>query len=110
VDMGAMIKLMLSFKGYAVTLIEDAEEVEVAVLNQSFDLIFLDMLLSGKNGVDICRGLKNDTAVQHIPIIMMSAHTDAKNICMEAGANDFIAKPFEMHDIFLKITDILKSD
>ena len=109
-DISSMMKMMLSYKGYAVTLEEDAEKVEATVLSQNFDLIFMDMLLSGRNGVDICRALKNNEAVQHIPIIMISAHTDAKNICIEAGANDFISKPFEMQDIYEKITLILESN
>jgi CheY-like chemotaxis protein len=54
------------------------------------------MLLSGRNGIDICEALKSNPAVAVIPLIMMSAHPDAKQICQAAGADDFIAKPFEV--------------
>ncbi len=106
-DIGQMMKMMLTYKGYEVTVIENAEGVEELIGNSSFDLIFMDMFLSGRNGIDICFGLKMDNASAPIPIIMMSAHPDAKKICMEAGANDFISKPFEMQDVFLKINQLV---
>ncbi len=62
--------------------------------------LLMDMLLSGADGRDICRQLKQDNNNSHIRVIMMSAHPDAEQTCKEAGADDFIEKPFEI-DIFL---------
>ena len=60
----------------------------------------MDMLLSGTDGRDVCRKLKEDKDNSRLKIMMMSAHPDADKSCLEAGADDFIAKPFDM-DYFL---------
>ena len=66
------------------------------------DLIIMDMLLSGTHGTDICRRL-NRRETSTAPILMFSAHPNAKDACLAAGADDFISKPFEMNDLLNKI-------
>ena len=105
-DIGMMMKMMLKFKGYDVSLFTNPFTIEEEIINQHYDLIFMDMLLSGRNGIDICGALKANPAMAPIPIIMMSAHPDARQICLNAGANDFIAKPFELKDLLLKMAQI----
>jgi DNA-binding response OmpR family regulator len=102
-DIGMMMQMMLNFKGYDVTVFSNANNIEAEIIHQHYDLIFMDMLLSGRNGVDICEALKKNPIVAGIPLIMMSAHPDAKKICQLAGADDFIAKPFELKDVISKI-------
>jgi len=63
----------------------------------------MDMLLSGIDGTDVCRRLKQDEKISSIPILMFSAHPNAKESCVAAGADDFISKPFEMNDMLGKI-------
>ena len=104
-----MLKMMLMYKGYSVVLLEKADEVDATLNKQQIDLIFMDMLLSGINGTDICARIKGYSDFAAIPIIMMSAHPDAKRICLQAGANDFISKPFDTHDLLVKVAGIIKS-
>ncbi|HEY0433723.1 MAG TPA: response regulator, partial [Chitinophagaceae bacterium] len=59
------------------------------------------------NGTDLCHQLKTDPATTHIPVIMISAHPNAKEICLKAGADEFIPKPFDMHDILSKIDKLM---
>ena len=66
-------------------------------------MILIDMLLSGMDGRDACRKLKTEPATSHIKIMMMSAHPDADKSCREAGADDFISKPFDMDYFISKI-------
>lgn len=106
-DIGMMMKMMLQFKGYDVTQFTNPDKIEEEISNQQYDLIFIDMLLSGRNGIDICEALKSNPAVAVIPLIMMSAHPDAKQICLAAGADDFIAKPFEVKEVLLKVAGLL---
>jgi DNA-binding response OmpR family regulator len=108
-DIGMMMKMMLQFKGYDVALFTIPDKIEVEISNQHYDLIFVDMLLSGRNGIDICKALKSNPAVAVIPLIMMSAHPDAKQICLAAGADDFIAKPFEVKEVLLKVAGLLEN-
>ena len=67
----------------------------------------MDMLLSGVNGTDLCVDLKKNPSTSRIPVIMISAHPNAKEICLEAGADEFISKPFDMNDILSKIDALL---
>lgn len=62
------------------------------------DLILLDVLISGKDGREICKRLKSDPETDHIPVIMLSAHADADRLMHGSGADDFIEKPFDIDD------------
>jgi DNA-binding response OmpR family regulator len=106
-DIGTMIKMMLEYKGYAVIVSDRADMAQQALNNGGVDLIIMDMLLSGVNGTDLCVDLKKNPATARIPVIMISAHPNAKEICLEAGADEFISKPFDMSDILSKIDGLL---
>lgn len=106
-DIGTMIKMMLEYKGYSVTVSERADQAAEVLQNNGVDLIIMDMLLSGVNGTDLCDEFKKGEATSHIPVIMISAHPNAKEICLKAGADEFISKPFDMQDILSKIDRLL---
>jgi DNA-binding response OmpR family regulator len=106
-DIGTMIKMMLEYKGYSVTVSERADEAQEVLQADGISLIIMDMLLSGVNGTDLCHQLKADPATTHIPVIMISAHPNAKEICLKAGADEFIPKPFDMNDILSKIDKLM---
>jgi DNA-binding response OmpR family regulator len=106
-DIGTMIKMMLEYKGYKVTVSDRADMAQQTLNNGRVDLIIMDMLLSGVNGTDLCVDLKKDPSTSRIPVIMISAHPNAKEICLEAGADEFISKPFDMNDILSKIDGLL---
>ena len=63
----------------------------------------MDMLLSGADGTEICKRLKQNEGTSSIPVLMFSAHPTAKESCLGAGADDFISKPFEMNDMMDKV-------
>lgn len=107
---GEMLKTLLEFYGYNVVVTEQPEEVESIIMNKEIDLVMLDMLISGVNGTDVCARLRKNTSTAHISILMMSALHDAGEKCKKAGANDFIAKPFEMDDLIAKIDKVLAGD
>jgi DNA-binding response OmpR family regulator len=107
-DIGTMLKMMLEYKEYAVTVCERADQMDEAIHSQPFDLIIMDMLLSGINGVDICRSLRAINKLSKMPIMMYSAHPNAKDLCMQAGADDFISKPFDMNEILEKISLLIQ--
>lgn len=107
-DIGMMMKMMLKFKGYDVNVFTNPYLIEEEISNQYYDLIIMDMLLSGRNGIDICEALKSNPALAPIPLIMMSAYPDGREICLRAGANDFIAKPFELKEVLFKLSGVLK--
>jgi|SRR5690606_11891700 len=107
---GEMLKTLLEFYGYEVEVTEQPEEAERIIIERKMDLVMLDMLISGVNGTDVCARLRQNQATAHIPILMMSALHDAGEKCRKAGANDFIAKPFEMDDLITKIDGVLSGE
>ena len=102
-DICAMLKMVLEYHGYGAEEADGEEKARTVLSTRKVDLIIMDMLLSGADGTDICRRLKQDEKTLSIPILMFSAHPNAQNVCIEAGADDFIAKPFEMNDLIDKV-------
>jgi DNA-binding response OmpR family regulator len=79
-DIGIMIKTMLEYKGYSVILVDRPENAEDSIKENMPDLIIMDMLLSGANGTDICTRLKQNPLTAPLPVMMISAHPNAKQI------------------------------
>lgn len=71
------------------------------------DLVLLDMLLSGKDGREIVKQLKSQTRTKHIPVIMFSAHPSAEKTALEAGADDFVEKPFDIDTLLEKVQRLI---
>jgi DNA-binding response OmpR family regulator len=106
-DIGIMIKIMLEYKGYSVILTDRGEKAQEIIRTDNINLLIMDMLLSGVNGTDMCAELKKNPLTSSIPIMMISAHPNAKQICIDAGADVFISKPFDMPDILEKIARLM---
>ncbi|MEP6750357.1 MAG: response regulator [Bacteroidota bacterium] len=97
-----VMRMMLEFEGYEVITAQNG----TAILNMEAelpDLLLLDIWMSGTDGRDICRQLKQSEKTNKIPIVLVSASKDIEKSAREAGANDFIAKPFEMNELLQKI-------
>ncbi|WP_345214156.1 response regulator transcription factor [Mucilaginibacter gynuensis] len=96
------VEMLLEFEGYAVTSTGDGSSV-LNLSGELPDLLLLDIWMSGEDGRDICRKLKEDESKRHMPVLMISASKDVRESALDAGANDFLAKPFEMNDLLQKI-------
>lgn len=96
------VEMLLEFEGYHVTSTVDGSTV-LDMKDELPDLLLLDIWMSGEDGRDICRQLKATPSTQNIPIIMISASRDIRASAMAAGADDFLAKPFEMDALIEKI-------
>ena len=99
-DICVMVEAILQYAGYKVYSSTIPTQLTQVLDKVSPRLLLMDMLLSGTDGRDICKKLKTATATSHIKIIMMSAHPDADKSCRDAGADDFVPKPFDM-DFFI---------
>jgi DNA-binding response OmpR family regulator len=97
------ISMILEDAEYAVTSTTDGRTI-LEAKNYLPDLILLDIWMSGMDGRDICKQLKQQKETKHIPIIMISANKDTEEFAKEAGADDFISKPFQMDDLLAKIS------
>lgn len=99
--LGSILKDQLEMNGYEVSLLTLPSKTVERLLENEFDLIILDKLLKGIDGTQICTEIRNTDEISSIPILMMSGFDGAGEVCITAGANNFIAKPFEV-DSFLK--------
>lgn len=96
------VGMMLEFEGYEVTSTMDGSTV-VDMMNDHPDLLLLDIWMSGEDGRDICKKLKHTMETKNIPVIMISASRDIQTSAIESGADDFLAKPFDMAELVNKI-------
>ncbi|HEU5380411.1 MAG TPA: response regulator [Ktedonobacteraceae bacterium] len=98
-----VLQLILEEAGYRVETQMDGHAAEQLTLPLP-DLVLLDIRVSGTHGGTLCHQFKSQSATQSIPIILLSAHQEGEQIAREAGADAFLAKPFEMGDI-LSLTE-----
>lgn len=103
------LKLMLEIEGYAVDTTVNGETI-YKMEKEYPALLLLDIWMSGQDGREICKYLKKSEQTREIPIIMISASKDIEYSAREAGADDFLAKPFEMNDLLEKVTKYISSN
>jgi len=94
-----VVQIVLEGEGYEVGTSMDSESLQQRLADTLPDLILLDVLLSGEDGRDICRSLKQNELTKHIPVIMLSAHADAGKVADAGGADDFLEKPFDVDEL-----------
>jgi DNA-binding response OmpR family regulator len=107
-DILSVMEILLTMKGFEVEVTAKGENTIPKINSFKPDLILLDVLISGHDGRTICKQLKSDKATQHIPVIMFSAHPGAAATIADYGANDFIAKPFDVSHLLKKVNEQLK--
>lgn len=96
------LKMMLEIWDYDVEAVSDGS-VLPRVKTSKPELLLLDIRMSGANGLDICKQIKQNQRTKNIPVILFSANQDIRQSTKEAGANDFIAKPFNIAELLGKI-------
>ena len=97
---------ILEFEGYQVNITVDGSAV-LRLQGKLPDLLLLDIWMSGQDGTDICRQLKSNHATKGLPVLMISASRDIEQYAMDAGADDFLAKPYEMDELLEKVRNLL---
>lgn len=106
-DILLVLTSMAEDAGYQVTAIDRGDFLEQIDAGALPDLILLDMLLSGQDGRQIARSLKGQATTRRIPIVMLSAHPNAEREALEAGADAFLAKPFDLDELLATIAAYL---
>lgn len=103
-----VFKVLLEIKDYVVFTLANGGKVLETINQFSPHVILLDIFLGGYNGIDICKELKSLTYTKHIPIIMISAHSDAETILRTCQADAFIPKPFDLPHLITEIETQIK--
>jgi len=107
-DIQDVFKIIFSSFGYKVDCMANGSSV-LEIEGNWPDAIILDKQLPGLNGVEVCRALKSRDESQHIPVIMISATSGVEQAARQAGADDYIEKPFNMHVILKKVASLLEA-
>lgn len=94
-----VLDLILSNHGFTVISEQNSLNIFSRVERGQPDLILLDLWMPALNGEKIIRKLKSDPATSSLPVILVSASLEAKNIADEAGADGFLAKPFQLQEL-----------
>lgn len=108
-DIRELLRFNLERAGYNLFLAEDGEKALTLARQHSPDLILLDLMLPGVDGLEVCRTLKMDPELQRIPVMMLTAKGEEMDrvVGLELGADDYVVKPFSLREVVLRIRKIL---
>jgi len=108
-DIRELLRFNLEKAGYTLFLAEDGEKALTLARKHSPDIILLDLMLPGVDGLEVCRTLKKDPELQRIPVIMVTAKGEELDrvVGLELGADDYVVKPFSLREVVLRIRKIL---
>jgi two-component system phosphate regulon response regulator PhoB len=109
-DVLELVRYNLDKNGYKVETAATGEQALAKARAKLPDLIILDLMLPGIDGLDVCKKLKNDTKTQNIPVIMLTAKGEETDIVtgLELGADDYVTKPFSPKVLIARIRRILQ--
>jgi DNA-binding response OmpR family regulator len=104
-DLVETVRFPLEMEGYHVLVSHNGEEALDQARKEKPDLILLDLMLPKMDGYKVCHRLKSDDRYKHIPVLMLTAKSQEKDMMlgMETGANEYITKPFDIRDLLKKV-------
>ena len=104
-----LIGIMLDRGGFEVLKASDASEALTMLDEATPDLIILDVMMPGMDGIDLCKALRERGSTANLPILILSARGDSESVMrgMDAGATDYLPKPILHHDLVAKVRRLL---
>jgi len=108
-DVQAVVRAILKAKGFVAESAGSAEEALDRMRGSTTKLIIVDWDLPGMSGVDFCRRLRQDPRLRELPVLVLTAHPSQSAIleAFDAGADDFVSKPFRSHELGVRILGLL---
>ncbi len=109
-DLIELVRYNLEKEGYAVRSAQDGESGLAAAKKDLPDLILVDLMLPGIDGLDVCRALRSDDRTARIPVIMLTAKSDESDrvLGLELGADDYVTKPFSPRELLARIKAVMR--
>ncbi len=109
-DILELVQMKLEDAGFSTKGFERAEPMLQSLKSGAVDLIILDLMLPGMDGIEVCQKLKSDPATENIPVIMLTARTDIEDKVkgLEYGADDYITKPFDAKELVARVNAVLR--
>ncbi len=109
-DIVALIAYNLEREGYAVVTAFDGQKAWEMVAAEKPDLVILDLMMPAISGMEVCRMIRRHPGTAALPIIMLTAKSDAvdKILGLEVGADDYLTKPFHLRELIARIRAVLR--
>ena len=109
-DILELVKYNLDKEGYQVTVVATGEDALVATRTKLPDIVILDLMLPGVDGLEVCRRLKADPKTRGIPIVMLTAKGEEADVVtgLELGAADYVTKPFSPRVLTARVRAVLR--
>ena len=105
-----ILQTRLSVHGYEILTATNGEEALAVATAQQPDLILLDIMMPKIDGIDVCRRLKADASLPFMPIILVTAKADSKDVVagLEAGAEEYLTKPIDQAALVARVKSMLR--
>ena len=109
-DILELVRFHLTREGYQLTLAATGEEALKKAKHETFDLIVLDLMLPGLDGLEVAKALKADARTKSVPIVMLTAKGEDADVVsgLEIGADDYITKPFSPRVLTARVKAVLR--
>ncbi len=109
-DIVDLVSYNLKKEGFKVTAASDGEKALEKIKRDKFDLVVLDLMLPGIQGVELCRIIRNDPKTALTPIIMLTAKGEEVDrvVGLESGADDYMTKPFSARELVARVKAVLR--
>jgi DNA-binding response OmpR family regulator len=109
-DIAQLIAHYVQRAGWLVHIAESGDEALAYARSESVDVVVLDLMLPGMNGLEVCRSLRADRATARLPIIMVTARAEESDriFGLDLGADDYLGKPFSPHELIARIRAVMR--
>lgn len=109
-DQQELLRFNLSREGFQVSCAENGRQALEMIRHALPDLVLLDLMLPGMDGLEVCRQIRRDAAMAHVPIVMLTAKAEDSDVVagLELGADDYITKPYSPRVLLARVRAVMR--